>query len=206
MANDIGNDAEKLVNVAFNFEYWNIKIKPEQVKSEIVALCRTVQNLNPKVIIEVGTARGGTLFLFARVANPEMILSIDLSLFKRGYEFWKIPLFNSFGKKHVIKLINADSHNVETLARVRTLLKGKEVDFLFIDGDHTYQGVKKDFQNYSSLVRKGGIVAFHDIVKHAPKTNCHVDKFWSEIKKSYRHVEIIEDKRQKWAGIGVLYL
>jgi predicted O-methyltransferase YrrM len=46
-----------------------------------------------------------------------------------------------------------------------TLLKGSEGDFLFIDGDHTYQGVKQDFQMYSPLVKKGGIVAFHDIVK-----------------------------------------
>jgi predicted O-methyltransferase YrrM len=40
----------------------------------------------------------------------------------------------------------------------------KRLDFLFIDGDHTYEGVKQDFEMYTPLVRKGGLVAMHDIV------------------------------------------
>jgi predicted O-methyltransferase YrrM len=43
-------------------------------------------------------------------------------------------------------------------------LKDNKVDFLFIDADHSYEGVKKDFEMYSPLVRKGGIIAFHDII------------------------------------------
>jgi len=49
-------------------------------------------------------------------------------------------------------------------------LNGEPLDFLFIDGDHTYEGVKRDFEMYSPLVRNGGIIAFHDIVKHPPET------------------------------------
>jgi len=41
---------------------------------------------------------------------------------------------------------------------VKKILAGRQVDFLFIDGDHSYEGVKKDFEMYSSLVRKGGVV------------------------------------------------
>lgn len=76
---------------------------------------------------------------------------------------------------------------------------------MFIDGDRTYQGVKQDFQMYSPIVKKGGIVAFHDIVKHDPTSGCEVNKFWNEIKPSFKHLEIIENQDQKWAGIGVLY-
>ena len=59
---------------------------------------------------------------------------------------------------------------------------------------------------YSSLVKKGGIIAFHDIVKHLPGSRCHVNKYWNEIKCNYQFLEIIEDFNQNWAGIGVLYL
>ena len=45
---------------------------------------------------------------------------------------------------------------------------GKPLDFLFIDGDHAFKGVKSDFQLYSELVRPGGLIAFHDIIPGAP--------------------------------------
>ena len=212
---DCNKDEEKLVELVFNFEYkqkfrksWIVSLKPLQVKSEITDLCKFVHESNPKKMVEIGSASGGTLFLFSHVANPDKIISIDLPAgsFGGGYPFWKIPLFRSLAKKNVIQLISSNSHQKETLEKVKTLLKDSEIDFLFIDGDHTYQGVKQDFQMYSPLVRKGGIVAFHDIVKHDPSSGCEVEKFWSEIKSSYKHIEFIENQNQKWAGIGVLFL
>jgi len=215
LADNCGKDVVKLVNLVFNFEYkpkirksWVVSIKPAQVKTEVIELCRIVQELKPKEIVEIGSASGGMLFLFGHVTNPEKIVSIDLPKgpFGGGYPFWKIPFFRSFGKWRVIQLIRADSHSEETLGKLKTHLKGSEVDFLFIDGDHTYQGVKQDFQMYSPLVRKGGIVAFHDIVIHDPTAGCEVDRFWHEVKQRYPHIEIIGSPNQKWAGIGVLYL
>jgi predicted O-methyltransferase YrrM len=89
---------------------------------------------------------------------------------------------------------------------VESILVDDKLDFLFIDGDHTYEGVKKDFEMYSPLVRKGGLIAFHDICKHPPQLNCTVDKFWNEIKGSYDFEEIIDNPSQNWAGIGVLHV
>ena len=37
-----------------------------------------------------------------------------------------------------------------------------KIDFLFIDGDHHYEGVKKDWDLYSPLLKSGSIVDFHD--------------------------------------------
>ncbi|MGC8651549.1 MAG: hypothetical protein ACP5RX_02980 [Minisyncoccia bacterium] len=59
---------------------------------------------------------------------------------------------------------------------------------------------------YSPLVRKGGIIAFHDIAIHPPETECFVHNFWKEIKNNYQNKEIIRNKNQGWAGIGVLFL
>jgi predicted O-methyltransferase YrrM len=58
---------------------------------------------------------------------------------------------------------------LKTLEEVKRILGGEKADFLFIDGDYTYEGVKRDLM-YSPLVREGGIIAFHDICPHPPET------------------------------------
>ena len=57
---------------------------------------------------------------------------------------------------------------------------------------------------YSSLVRPGGLIVFHDIAVHEAKHECYVERFWSEIKDRFPTREIIQDRKQGWAGIGIL--
>jgi predicted O-methyltransferase YrrM len=91
------------------------------------------------------------------------------------------------------------------LARLKNVLPGDgKVDFLFIDGDHTYEGVKADFEMYSGLVRPGGLIVFHDICKHSEQINCHVDRFWQEVKFERRALEFVHDWNQGILGIGVI--
>lgn len=204
------NDIIDAMKFVFSFKYLSFSIKTSQVKYEISTLLEILKDLKPKTILEIGTAGGGSLFLYTRVADLNAILiSVDLpgGEFGGGYAEWKIPIYQSFAKRgQRINLLRVDSHNPRTLEKVKKILDNKKVDFLFIDGDHSYEGVKKDFNMYSSLVRKGGIIAFHDIVKHPPDLGCEVDKSWNEIKNNYKHKELIGDKNQTWAGIGVLYL
>lgn len=114
-----------------------------------------------------------------------------------------LPAFSLPGQK--LQLIRGDSHQPEMVARLKTILPGDgKVDFLFIDGDHTYEGVKKDFEMYSGLVRAGGLIIFHDIVKHPAELNCQVDRFWQEVKNGRRTREFVHDRNQGTCGIGVV--
>jgi len=202
------------VDLAFNifntfpFKHWSIR--PGQVKEEITELLKILAMYDSRFILEIGTSGGGTLFLFARVSSPDaVIISIDLpgGPFGGGYREWRIPLYKSFAiHRQKMYLIREDSHARFTLNMVEKILKGHKLDFLFIDGDHTYGGVKMDFEMYSKLVRKGGMIAFHDICPHLTQTKCEVSKFWCEIKDGYEHIELIKDRKQRWAGIGVLYV
>ena len=52
----------------------------------------------------------------------------------------------------------------------------------FIDADHTYEGVKQDFDQYSPLVAPGGLIALHDIGSGNPNARIQVPRFWAELK------------------------
>jgi len=183
-------------------------INPWQVPSELHRFANIVATLRPKKVMEIGTFKGGTLCVLCRLSSPTAdIISVDLpgGKFGGGYNAMRSFLFRSFCKlSQTMHLIRGDSHANEILTRVKSIIQS--LDILFIDGDHTYEGVKRDFFAYSPLVRTGGVVAFHDIVEHPKDSGCEVSRFWKEIKQQYRHEEIIENPQQGWAGIGILYM
>lgn len=125
-----------------------------------------------------------------------------------------------FGNCHFIR---GDSHKDEIRLEVINLASqncqfhdfGSDVylnteffDFLFIDGDHSYKGVEQDFKDYSPFVKKGGIIAFHDIIisEQHHSRNVYVGEFWNYLKEKcpWEMIEIIGDKDQSWAGIGII--
>jgi cephalosporin hydroxylase len=176
-------------------------LQTSQVRSEILDLANLIAQCRPKTVAEIGTAHGGTLFLWCRLAHPEAtIISLDLpgGIHGGGYPYWKSWGYRQFPLASLhLHLLRGDSHKSEMCARLKSLLLGdSKVDFLFIDGDHTYEGVKADFEMYSGLARPGGLIVFHDIYKHAVSMNCGVDLFWQEAKNGREVREFIHDVNQ----------
>ena len=184
---------------------------PIQIREEFLKLLQVFKDTNPSVIMEIGTANGGALFCFARLAPRDAtLISIDLpeGKFGGGYPAEKIPFYEAFARPgQSLSLLREDSHNTETLKRAKEILGSRQIDFLFIDGDHSYEGVKKDFEMYSPLVRKGGVIAFHDVApKGAPELTGGVPRFWKEISGKYPTRVFIKDMDQTGFGIGVLLM
>jgi predicted O-methyltransferase YrrM len=125
-----------------------------------------------------------------------------------GYPKAKTKLFHHFAIDRPgveIVLLREDSHSLDTREHVRKLLAGRTIDFLFIDGDHTYAGARRDFEIWSELVTPGGHVAFHDILRAPEGSECEVDRLWAELKEKYpERFEFVEDPQQAWHGIGIL--
>ncbi len=195
------------IKVVFNFKGIGLykSIKPFQITSEIEELFTIVKDLNPQVVCEIGTDLGGTFYLWSQARQSGgLFISIDLPrLYRKSLNRF---LYSFFAKNQKVFFLRENSHSLECLSKIQKILGDKKIDFLFIDGDHSYEGVKQDFLFYSKYVRKEGIIAFHDIMKdNLPGNVCDVDKFWARIKTVYKHREIVADKKQIGAGIGIIY-
>jgi len=78
--------------------------------------------------------------------------------------------------------------------------------FLFIDGDHTEQGVTQDYLDYKEFVRPGGLIGFHDILENQPLETNQVFHLWKRLTPLAETEEFVNDPNQCGFGIGVLHV
>lgn len=186
-------------------------LRPNQNRYELRTLAERVRALNPGIIVEIGTRDGGTLFTWSQCADTlELLISIDLpgGIHGGGYPAKRANLYRLFTMNRPqcrLELLRLDSQQDSTRAQLVELLKGRPIDFLFIDADHRYAGVKKDYQLYADLVRPGGLIAFHDIRPNTKDLTIEVYRLWDEIKASGAPTEeIIHEPYEGRYGIGLL--
>lgn len=186
-----------------------------QKPDEFAPLLDLLTVRKPKIILEIGVGNCGSTWAFSKLPSVEHIICIDLpsgpwggsekSLTEQRLEYIQCH------SKAKIYYIAGNSQNKECYEAVtRELARNLplEIDFLFIDGDHSYNGVKTDFLTYSPLVSKPGLIGFHDIAPHDPSSGCEVEKFWAEIKVSGipedKYSEFIQLSEPSWGGIGIV--
>ena len=200
------SEAEKWVDLVFHNPLWRFSITPLQIPEEITALLHILRDEPPRRVLELGTATGGTLFLLTRVATDDAVLvSVDLPWGSGGgYPPWRDDLYTRFARSgQNIHLIQEDSHRPETLEAVREALGGP-IDFLLIDGDHSYKGAQRDWKMYGPSVRSGGLVAFHDIVPGPERLVGGVPKLWREMRERHAYRELVADWDQGGCGLGLI--
>jgi cephalosporin hydroxylase len=169
-----------------------------QNRYEVTEYLKIIQKKKPRVIVEIGTARGGMLYCFCQLAAPDaLIISIDLPGAPNcgGQTEEERQFYSSFiGQNQKLKFIPADSHLPETKELLKKALQGKKADVLFIDGDHSRKGVKQDYEMYKEFATDDALITFHDI-KMYPKIwgiGNEVGLFWDEISTDKAVTEIID--------------
>jgi cephalosporin hydroxylase len=180
---------------------------PHQKRSEIERLIEFAQARNPKTALEIGMAEAGTTFLLKeRISSLNLLMGVDIHL----HNVFILEAFNRRGCH--LRFFEGDSSSQQIKKGVVDSLAGRKLDLLFIDGDHSYEGVKSDFENYKALVSEGGMIIFHDICEDFNKRYGvfsvnyagGVPQFWQEIKGSYEHHEFVDNPDQDGFGIGCL--
>lgn len=183
-----------------------------QKKAELRPFISSLRRRRLRTVVEIGTYRGGTLWLWCRLARRDaLIISIDMpgGEFGGGYDRADADRIRAYARaRQQVVLLQGDSHAPSTLAELAAALRDRQVDLLFIDGDHTYDGVKRDYEMYSPFVRPGGWIAFHDILPHSKDPRCEVDRFWRELKPyeaaTEEFVDPGTDPHHTWGGIGAV--
>lgn len=134
------------------------------------------------VLAEIGVFHGvNTLNLREVMAPHGNIIAIDpfsRSFFGiRGYGWARRIAHREVNrtKRGTVVWIEDTGQNAPNHIEVQLLLP---VDFLFIDGDHSYEGLKVDWESWSQHVVEGGIICLHD---SANRGNCGSEEFTNKV-------------------------
>ena len=115
-------------------------------------------------------------------------------------------VYRTFGRERGARVftLDRDSHSPKTHAELERLLVGRPIDFLFVDGDHSYAGVKADFHAYRRFVSPNGLIEMHDVAHSVSHPTIQVPRFWNELASEPldRNVVVAEPKRSP--GIGLV--
>jgi len=129
-------------------------------------------------ICEIGSRFGDNLVFLAVSMSGNRLVSVDLPGGEGNIDadFVRLELKNNVKKLRTsgfdVDLILGDSHSGDVWKKVAS---NPQFDVMFIDGDHSYRGVKQDWEMYGHL---GKQVIFHDI---KPGNGLGVSQFWSEL-------------------------
>lgn len=150
-----------------------------QDRDEILGAARMVRELAPKRIVDLGLFRGGTMFVWHNAAPACRYLGVDTP----GTPDKVLADMRSWLRPGEDCAMLLEDTRVPPTAEKAARFLGGPIDFLFIDADHYYDSVSRDFAVWSAHVRPGGLIGFHDI-KDEGVPHLEVWRLWAEIKAS----------------------
>ena len=187
-----------------------MKIKPKPIEG--IAIPRTVQkedellwaigemlNHDVKTLLVIGSYHGGVEYHVARkyteAGQSIHLTSIDPMECRERCE--------TANKIRALKQASLFLHGASTDPAIRDKLEAA-YDAVFIDGDHSYMGAKRDAALALRLAKK--MILLHDIVDSDwhRQQGCYVAHVWDDLKATHAHHD--ERGGVDWAGIGILYV
>jgi predicted O-methyltransferase YrrM len=169
-----------------------------------------IRTLKPKKVLIIGSLKGYIPSLCALACQDNIFGSVDF--IDAGFDDQARPDQN-WGQDGFWKKNNPLKHFKQMkLERIKTFVmlntefasmyKSKKFDYIYIDGDHTYEGVKLDYDLFWPMLKPGGIMTFHDILGKGSFESAKfgVEKFWRKLSKKHK----ITLSSPKESGLGIL--
>jgi hypothetical protein len=148
-----------------------------------------VSELKPSMIVELGTHWGNSYFAFCQAVEETRLSTLCYAV-----DTWKGDHQAGFYDDLVYQIVSG--YNQANYARFSYLLRStfceaatqfsdNSIDLLHIDGLHTYEAVKEDYETWSPKVRDGGVILLHDI--HARHADFGIWRLWEKLESSHAY-------------------
>ncbi len=174
---------------------WLPSKRPTQVVEEYLEYLRVVSNIKKPSVLEIGVKEGHQRRFYEKLLKCRRYFSIDIN-------------------ENCPAIICGNPTDPDMIA-VMNVLEPDGWDIIFIDGKHSREGVRADYDIYRKMVRPGGYLVLHDIAHDHWKGVDGAVVLWQKIKEDYQMtIEIVYQtdylpyqkgtKIRKQAGIGVI--
>ena len=161
-----------------------------------------IEKTKPRILVELGTHTGASYFAFCQSISENKTgtkaYAVDTWVGDEHAGFYDESVFRS------VEEANQRYKSFSTLLRTTfdeasKSFDDKSIDLLHIDGLHTYEAVKHDFDTWFPKLAENAVVLFHDTNVH--KDDFGVYKFWAEVATDYPSMEFFH-----YHGLGVLQI
>ncbi len=154
---------------SYNFEWMGVPII--QYPQDIVALQELIWRIKPKVIVETGVARGGSVIFLASMlelaGTGGTVIGVDIDIRPHNRE-----VIETHPMAHRIQLVQGSSIDptiVETVKAQARKAAGDGPILVILDSNHTHDHVLAELRAYADLVQAGSyLVALDTVVERLP--------------------------------------
>jgi hypothetical protein len=161
-----------------------------------------IREQRPTVFVELGVHNGFSYFVGCQAIKEcgieSRAVAIDHWLGDEQAGFFDNTVYEA------VAGINAKYANFSKLLKMNfddalVTFADASIDLLHIDGFHSYESVRNDFNSWLPKMNLNGIILLHDI--HVRRNSFGVYKFWEEVKAKFRTIEFVGSH-----GLGVVFL
>lgn len=174
-----------------------------QKPAELASMLATVAHLtDPRIIIEIGSDAGGTLYAWRAAFPDARVFAVTLP----DGDYAARPLMSTHGAT----VLNGNSRDPLSRAMFGAWVQYHHgyvapniADVALIDGDHRREGVTADIALWGAMLRPGGLLILHDVTPHT-HADIQVADVWNELAEDdWPERWTIEDGTGNWGGIGI---
>jgi hypothetical protein len=172
-----------------------------------------VRNLRPRCVVELGVCLGTSFLAFCQAVKDggldTTLWAVDTWKGDPHAGFYDATFLEQF-RKGLEPYRSLDVRELITsFDDARRRFEPSSIDLLHIDGCHTYEAVRHDYETWSDAVGPDGVLLFHDIAHQ--EGDFGVYRLWEELRREHATVSFVHShglgvllRSPRWSGVGAL--